>query len=73
MLTAGLSCTIQVFDLPRGHSNGNLRPGKARPSAEIYAMPRELAPRLLKLHSRSVKRVQLVAAAQLFGIMKGIS
>ena len=44
MLTAGLSCTIQVFDFPQGRDNHNLRPAKARPSAEPYAMPRELAP-----------------------------
>ena len=73
MLTAGLSCTIQVFDFPRGGGNGNLRPGKSRPSAEPYAMPRELPPPLTETHSRSVKHVPLVAAAQLCGIMKGIS
>ena len=68
MLTVGFSCTMQVFDFSRGRGNRNLRPGKARPYAEPYAMPRELAPPVTETHSRSVKHRPPAA-----GSMKGIS
>ena len=68
MLAVGFSCTMRVFDFSRGRGNRNLRPGKARPYAEPYAMPRELAPPVTETHSRSVKHLPLAA-----GSMKGIS